>query len=156
MIGTMPHMSKTSFVAIGLGLAIGLALLPARVLQAEDRPAAATTPTTIPIDMVARTFVVLTLTDHPPKLDEKAAAELQVKHLAHIAEMSRSGKVLVAGPFGQRDDESLRGALVFSCSIDEARALANDDPAVKAGRLKVVCMTWNTSKAAMVFPAESR
>ena len=70
--------------------------------------------------------------------------------------MASSGKVLVAGPFGARDDERLRGALVFNCPIEEARALANEDPAVKAGRLKVVCMTWNTSRAAMIFPAEHR
>ena len=151
------RMNKTSFVAIVLGVAIGSAFSPARFLRAEDRQASpSTAPANVPSDMVARTFVLLTLTDHPPKLDEKAAAELQTKHLAHIGEMSQSGKVLVAGPFGQRDDETFRGALVFNCSIEEARALANDDPAVKAGRLKVVCMTWNTSKAAMVFPAETR
>lgn len=94
------------------------------------------------------------MSDNPPKLDEAAAADLQRRHLAHIATMAASGKVLVAGPFSQRDDERLRGALVFNCSIDEARALASEDPAVQAGRLKVVCMTWNTSKSAMVFPAE--
>ncbi len=96
------------------------------------------------------------LADHPPQMDEKAAADLQARHLAHIAEMTRSGKVLVAGPFGSRDDERLRGAIVFSCAIDEARQLASEDPAVKTGRLKVVCMTWNTQKGAMSFAAETR
>jgi uncharacterized protein YciI len=113
----------------------------------------ATQPTTSSA-LVSRTFVLLTLTDNPPKFDEAAAADLQKRHLAHIAAMTAGGKVLVAGPFSNREDERLRGALIFNCAIDEARALANEDPAVKAGRLRVVCMTWNTSRDAMVFPKE--
>lgn len=129
---------------------ISLTALISQSTRAKDDSATQPAP-----EMVGRTFVLLTLTDHPPQLDEAAAADLQRRHLAHIASMSASGKVLVAGPFSNRDEEGLRGALVFNCPIEEARAMASQDPAVKAGRLKVVCMTWNTSKAAMLFPAES-
>jgi hypothetical protein len=37
-------------------------------------------------------------------------------------------------------------------SIDEARKLAEDDPAVKAGRLRVEVMTWYVQKGYMAFP----
>lgn len=138
---------RAAFVGCGLVLA----MTTAGLLRAEDPQPAAPTPAP---SLVARTFVLLTLTDNPPRLDDAAAADLQRRHLAHIASMAASGKLLVAGPFSQRDDERLRGAMVFSCPIDEARALANEDPAVQAGRLKAVCMNWNTAPDAMVFPAE--
>lgn len=136
------------------GLALVMAVASASLLRADD-PKPVATPTTMP-SLVARTFVILALTDNPPKLDDAAAADLQRRHLAHISSMAASGKVLVAGPFSQRDDERIRGAIVFSCPIDEARTLANEDPAVKAGRLKVVCMNWNTAAEAMLFPAEKK
>ena len=37
-------------------------------------------------------------------------------------------------------------------SVAEARALAEADPAVKAGRLRVEMMTWYTEKGALAFP----
>jgi uncharacterized protein YciI len=102
--------------------------------------------------MTSHTLVLLVLTDNPPKLDAAASAELQKQHLAHIQFMASTGKVLVAGPFANRDDDSLRGMLIFSCDIDVARAMASADPAVKAGRLKVVCMKWWTDQDALAFP----
>jgi uncharacterized protein YciI len=102
--------------------------------------------------MTSHTLVLLVLADNPPKLDAAASAELQKQHLAHIQFMGNSGKVLVAGPFANRDDDTLRGALIFACDIDEARAMASADPAVKAGRLKVVCMKWWTDQDALAFP----
>lgn len=103
-------------------------------------------------NMTSHTLVLLVLADNPPKLDAAASAELQKQHLAHIQFMASTGKVLVAGPFANRDDDNLRGMLIFSCDIDEARAMASDDPAVKAGRLKVVCMKWWTDQDALAFP----
>jgi hypothetical protein len=42
---------------------------------------------------------------------------------------------------------------IFRCgSIDEARELAEADPAVKAGRLRVEVMTWYVEKGRMSFP----
>jgi uncharacterized protein len=131
------------------------------VLVRAEQPTAATSqpasaPTSLPGSMEKHTLVLLVLSDNPPKLDKDAAAALQKKHLAHIEAMSRTGKVLVAGPFADRDDERLRGQLIFNCGIDEARAMASEDPAVVAGRLKVVCMSWVTEKGSLAFPRSSR
>ena len=67
--------------------------------------------------------------------------ELQKAHLANINRLAEMKKLVVAGPFG--DDGSLRGIFVFRVgSLAEAQALAETDPAVKAGRLAIDLHPW--------------
>jgi uncharacterized protein YciI len=71
--------------------------------------------------------------------------KLQEAHLAHIQSMAASGKLLVAGPFA--DDGDLRGMFVFRTdTLEEARALAEQDPTVKAGRLVLEWHPWFAAK----------
>ena len=68
-------------------------------------------------------------------------ATLQQAHLANFARLHQEGQLAVVGPFG--DDTDMRGmGLLRAASIDEARAIAEADPAVKAGHLKVRIYTW--------------
>lgn len=70
-----------------------------------------------------------------------ATAEIQKAHLANINRLAEMKKLVVAGPFG--DDGQLRGIFVFKvASLDEARALTETDPAVKAGRLAMDLHPW--------------
>ena len=70
-----------------------------------------------------------------------ATAELQKAHLANINRLAKMKKLVVAGPFG--DNTTLRGIFVFKvASIDEAKALADTDPAVQAGRLAIEMHPW--------------
>ena len=71
--------------------------------------------------------------------------KLQEAHLAHIQAMAASGKLLVAGPF--TDGGDLRGMFVFRVdTLEEAKALAAEDPAVKAGRLVLEWHPWFAAK----------
>jgi uncharacterized protein len=88
--------------------------------------------------------------------DDAEADRLQGAHLAHLDEMRRAGKLLLAGPFSDRTDETLRGLCVYGCGLDEARALAESDPSVQAGRLAVELMTWWTLAGAVTFHPEVR
>jgi uncharacterized protein YciI len=67
---------------------------------------------------------------------------LQRQHIGHLQAMARAGKLVVAGPLDDQADPRLRGICLYRTSIEEARQLAGEDPAVKAGRLEVEVMSW--------------
>ncbi|MFN0084822.1 MAG: YciI family protein [Blastocatellia bacterium] len=64
----------------------------------------------------------------------------QAGHMANIQKMARLGKLIAAGPMG--DDGNLRGIFLFKSSREEARALAAEDPAIRAGRLALDLHSW--------------
>jgi uncharacterized protein YciI len=93
-------------------------------------------------------LVMLTRGAHPPALDEAASDALQRQHLGHLAKMRAAGYMTAAGPIDGDDD--IAGICLYTvASAEEARALAEDDPAVKAGRLDVRATTWFTRKGAL-------
>ncbi|HZE71888.1 MAG TPA: YciI family protein [Pyrinomonadaceae bacterium] len=74
--------------------------------------------------------------------------ELQKAHLANINRLAEMKKLVVAGPFG--DNGELRGIFVFKvASLDEAKVLAETDPAVRAGRLKIIMHTWSVPEGVL-------
>ena len=78
---------------------------------------------------------------------------IQKGHMAHIREMGASGKLILAGPF--MDDGNLRGMFVFRvANMEEAKALAEADPAVKAGRLVVEMHPWFSAKGINIDPSK--
>ncbi len=125
-----------------------LSLLISAAAQAQD----AGTPA-LPPNMEAHQLVLLR---RGPKWTPEATPQieaLQKQHLEHMKKMYLAGKLVVAGPFGDQKDISLRGMCLYKVgSVDEARGLAEQDPMVKAGRLVVEVMTWYTEKGAMSFP----
>ncbi len=76
---------------------------------------------------------------------------LQAAHLAHIGKMAETGKLILAGPFADGGD--LRGLFIFRVdSLEEAKALAEQDPTVKAGRLVLEWHPWYAAKNIRVTP----
>ncbi len=66
---------------------------------------------------------------------------LQEAHMANIRRLGEEGKLLLAGPF--TDGGDLRGLFLFEvATLEEAKALCETDPAVKAGRLVVEVHPW--------------
>jgi uncharacterized protein YciI len=88
------------------------------------------------------TVTLLTLRPDAPVMTAAEAAALQDAHLAHGADLQDRGLVLARGPFTDQDDESLRGFSIWSVDQETARAHAQADPAVLAGRLASQVMTW--------------
>ena len=65
-------------------------------------------------------------------------------HMANIERLTKEGKMVVAGPFdGQTGDRALAGIFILRvASMDEAKALTDSDPAVKAGRFVYEIAPW--------------
>jgi len=96
------------------------------------------------------TFVMARLLSGPtpPELTDEQKAELQDAHLAHIADMWASGKLIAAGPAS--GTEGLRGVSIFACSVDQARELSESDPAVLNGTYVLDYAVWHTPRAMIV------
>ena len=88
------------------------------------------------------TVTMLTLRPDAPVMTDEEAAELQDRHLAHGAELQDRGVILARGPLVDQDDERMRGISIWSVDPATARGHAEADPAVRAGRLAVLVMTW--------------
>ena len=73
--------------------------------------------------------------------DEKEAAKIQEGHLAYLAQLYENGHTCITGPFGDEGDS--RGIVIYTvANKEEAIKLANQDPAVKSGRLVVEVRPW--------------
>jgi uncharacterized protein len=80
--------------------------------------------------------------------DSTEAARLQRAHLDNIKRLADEKKLIVAGPF--LDASDVRGIYIFNVeTVEEAEALTNTDPAIKAGRLVMELHPWYGSAALM-------
>ena len=84
-----------------------------------------------------------------PGYPEARLDEIQAQHLAHLAELHARGVLLLAWPFDDQPDETLRGLCVFTTGVDETRELMARDPAVLAGRLAPEVMSWWTARGSL-------
>lgn len=94
------------------------------------------------------TISLLMLRPDAPELDERAAAELQNQHMAHLADLHEAGHLLAAGPLL---DEKLRGLSILNLDLEQALELKTDDPGVRAGRHTVKVVRWMVPNGAMTF-----
>jgi len=119
------------------------ALLTAAILISTAFTTAAAQRYPAPADM--QTIHVALLYRGPAAAKESTpeTQKIQEAHLAHITKLAKEGHALIAGPFG--GDGDLRGVIFLkAASADAAKALEADDPAVKAGRLRIEIVTFMT------------
>ena len=100
-------------------------------------------------DYGMKQYVIAFLKEGPNRdQDSTRAAELQRAHLENIRRLADEGKLVLAGPFMDRDD--VRGLFIFDVqTIEEARELTETDPAIQAGRLAMELRPWYGSAALM-------
>ncbi len=86
-------------------------------------------------------FVFLNANPDRPKLDSAKAMEIQMGHLANIEKMFKAGKCKLAGPF--MEEGEMRGILIMDvASLEEAKELLSNDPAISNNRLIPVMKKW--------------
>lgn len=86
--------------------------------------------------------------------DTPETRKLQEEHMANIRRMGEAGKLVIAGPF--IDGGDLRGLYVFRVATpEEAKALVESDPAVRAGRLRFELHPWFAAKNITVTPRKA-
>jgi len=76
--------------------------------------------------------------------DSTSMADIQAAHLAYLDSLYYQDILILNGPTGEAD---IRGFSVYNVnSLEEAKSLAENDPAVKAGRLAVEAHQWWAAK----------
>lgn len=90
-----------------------------------------------------------------PQVTEETK-RIQAGHMENIKRMADSGKLILAGPFGDNGD--LRGMFVFhsSASLEELKKMAEQDPAVKAGRLVLEWHPWYSAKGITIVQGDKK
>jgi len=105
------------------------------------------------MDLEAYELVILRRPMDAATYDDDTLDAIQRDHLAYLGGLRDAGIIVANGPVDDQPDESLRG-LTFSRtgSLEEARRLAEQDPAVRARRLAVEIMTWLCPAGTMTQP----
>ena len=109
----------------------------------------------IPEQFDERTVIFLVRPPDAPEFSEEELDRLQIEHLTHLRSLKRRGVLLANGPLDDQTDVSYRGIGIYGVPLDEALALANTDPMVKAGRLAVKGARWFTAAGEVVIPREA-
>jgi uncharacterized protein len=92
-----------------------------------------------------------------PDIPEAEIDRLQELHLAHLARMHDEGHLVVAGPFDEQPDPTLRGLCLYRTgSLERALELANEDPSVLAGRLECEVMFFYCKRGVVGDPDDGR
>jgi uncharacterized protein YciI len=100
------------------------------------------------VELDSFTVALLVLRDDAPVWDDETAAAMQDAHLDHLATLHEQGHLVAAGPLGH---DRFRGLSILRVGVEEARALKEADPAVRAGRFDVVVMPWQVPAGAVRF-----
>ncbi len=105
-------------------------------------------------EMGMRNYVLAILKTGPNDATVKGDARTAAfkGHFDNMGRLAADGKLAVAGPFGQ-NDKAFRGLFILAVpTVEEAKKLAETDPAVKAGIFVVEYVPWFGSASLMATP----
>ena len=84
------------------------------------------------------------------KHDSASADKIQKAHIENIERLAKEGKLIMAGPMGDKTD--LRGIFILDCKDSiEAINLVRSDTAVKTGRLRFEIHPWWTATGTYIL-----
>ncbi|WP_228448756.1 YciI family protein [Chryseobacterium mulctrae] len=100
-----------------------------------------------------KAYTIVMLTTGSAKIDDKEKkAELMKGHMTNIGKLADEGKIIVAGPFLEKNKENYRGMFIFNTkSKEEAESWVKTDPAVAAGIFSYEIFPWYGSAALPLY-----
>src|ERR1700689_5847388 len=105
------------------------------------------------MDFGAFELVLLRRPASAPDYPDEDLDRIQLEHPGYLAGLRAAGHIVTNGPVDEQPDPSLRGLAFYRTgSLERARELAENDPAVRAGRLAVEIMTWYCPPGTMSQP----
>ncbi|WP_172284576.1 YciI family protein [Chryseobacterium sp. LAM-KRS1] len=100
-----------------------------------------------------KAYTIVMLTTGSAKIEDKAKmSEIMKGHMTNIGKLADEGKIIVAGPFLEKNKENYRGMFIFNTkSKEEAEQWVKTDPAVKAGVFSYELLPWYGSAALPLY-----
>lgn len=100
-----------------------------------------------------KAYTIVMLTTGSAKIEDKAKmGELIKGHMTNIGKLADEGKIIVAGPFLEKNKENYRGMFIFNTkSKEEAESWVKTDPAVAAGIFSYEIFPWYGSAALPLY-----
>lgn len=100
-----------------------------------------------------KAYTIIMLTTGSAKIEDKAKmGELMKGHMTNIGKLANEGKIIVAGPFLEKNKENYRGMFIFNTkSKEEAESWVRTDPAVAAGVFNYEIFPWYGSAALPLY-----
>ena len=100
-----------------------------------------------------KAYTIVMLTTGSAKIDDKTQMSTLMKgHMANIGKLADEGKIIVAGPFLEKNKENYRGMFIFNTkSKEEAEQWVKTDPAVQAGVFSYEIFPWYGSAALPLY-----
>ncbi|WP_313000672.1 YciI family protein [Chryseobacterium gleum] len=98
-------------------------------------------------------YTIVMLTSGTTKIEDKAKmGELMKGHMSNIGKLANEGKIVVAGPFLEKNKENYRGMFIFNTrSKEEAEQWVKTDPAIQAGVFSYEIFPWYGSAALPLY-----
>ncbi|WP_353147086.1 YciI family protein [Chryseobacterium sp.] len=100
-----------------------------------------------------KAYTMVMLTTGSAKIEDRTKmAELMKGHMDNIGKLADEGKIIVAGPFLEKNKENYRGMFIFNTkSKEEAEQWVKTDPAVQAGVFSYEIFPWYGSAALPLY-----
>ena len=105
----------------------------------------------VPKEFDSHTLILLRWADDQPDLSEDALDRLQVEHLRYLKKRMDEGDLLANGPLRDQTEPRIRGISIYALPLDEALAIANQDPMVRAGWFAIEGARWTMAKGSAWF-----